>query len=83
MGAILADDIRTLATNKDTISTQAKAVTAFIDDNGHQINLTKTKVLAFTKTATDFKVDTINICDENMAMSSSACYLGYWWHRVC
>ena len=60
--SIHADDVRTLATNKDTISTQADVVAGFAQDHGLRINPNKTEVFAFAKNARDFREDSIHIC---------------------
>ena len=73
--------MRTLATNKSTISTQVDIVTNFTKDQGLRINTSKTEVVAFSNNNSDFKNDTINICGEDISVSTSACCLGYWWYR--
>ena len=74
-----ADDIRTIATSRDTLDKQISMVESFTESNALVLNANKCEVVVVltTKTCTDVPICTV--ANHQLAPSTSSKCLGYWW----
>ena len=79
-GFIHADDIRTLASNIDSLTSQVSMVKDFASMNFFQLNIQKCEIVVFSNSNSSSELPCCELEGSVLPVETFAKCLGYWWN---